>query len=1043
MNLTRSSLNNPAAILVIVALIFVFGAISIAKLPIQLTPDIEQPQITISTGWRSASPQEMESVIIEPQENVVKNTRGVTDVTTSINSGFGNITLTFAVGSDMQQAMLDVINKLNQAPPLPLDAIEPVVAAGGGRGGPNAASLLVKILDTNPNKNMGSYQKLIEDVVEPRLARIPGIGQVNLNSKRPKELRISFDPYQAAAMGIELGKISSTIARSADISGGFADVGRRQYTVRFIGQYDVSSLNDMIIGYQSQRPIFLKDIATIEETLVDRFGLTLRNGSPAYYITVTRNNDANTVKLLDDINLAINELNTGVLAEHGVTIDLSFDSSVHIRNALTLVKSNLGLGVLLALGVLWLFLRGLKPTLIIASTIPISLMVAFLGLSLFDRSLNVISLAGLAFAVGLVLDAAIIVQENIVRLRANGLKNHKAVLLGAFQVTGALFASTATSVAIFLPILFMQGIEGQLFSDLALTLSIAVVASLIAAITVLPIASKYWLKDLPKADPFEHYWQKITSLVMRLTNSSTKRYTWISILLGGSLAISALLVPKTDFMPRTPIDGFFFNISLPPGGNLNFIDKEMAQLVKARIQPHLTGEQLPKIKSYNFYSYGASFSGGFIYADDPSKVEELMTIVRSDILADLPDTQVYLFRGSMINVSGGGNGRSINLDIQGPNLEELMLTAQTGISAINQHMPGVSAQPIPGLSMAEPELQLIPNDRRIAQAGLNRNDVANAVRAFTDGLFVSEYFDGNNRMNIILRGSDWSNPDELATLPIYTPLAGVQTLGELTKIKRTVGPTQLRRVDGKRTISLRVSPPEDMSLEEAISTLNENVIPLMNQVLPNNATIKLSGNANKMKRAITDMITNFILALIILFLLMTALFKSAKDSLLVLLVMPMAVAGGVASLAILNLVTFQSLDLLTMIGFIILLGLVVNNAILLVDQTRVAEREGANRRVAVAQAVRIRARPVYMSTLTSIFGMLPLMVMPGVGAEIYRGLATVIVGGMAISAIFTLILLPSLLRLGEETDSGSFDNMNAKDLQIENLEKLQSKAVNG
>ncbi|WNC69786.1 efflux RND transporter permease subunit [Thalassotalea nanhaiensis] len=1042
MNLTRSSLNNPAAILVIVALIFVFGAISIAKLPIQLTPDIEQPQITISTGWRSASPQEMESMIIEPQENVVKNTRGVTDVTTSINSGFGNITLTFDVGTNMQQAMLDVINKLNQAPPLPLDAIEPVVAAGGGRGGPNAASLLVKILDNNPDKNMGNYQKLIEDVVEPRLARIPGIGQVNLNSKRPKELRISFDPYKAAAMGIELGKISSTIARSADISGGFADVGRRQYTVRFIGQFDVSSLNDMIIGYQSQRPIFLKDIASIEETLVDRFGLTLRNGNPAYYITVTRNNDANTVKLLDDINLAINELNSGVLAQHGVKIDLSFDSSVHIRNALTLVKSNLGLGVLLALGILWLFLRGLKPTLIIASTIPISLMVAFLGLSIFDRSLNVISLAGLAFAVGLVLDAAIIVQENIVRLRANGVKNHKAVILGAFQVTGALFASTATSVAIFLPILFMQGIEGQLFSDLALTLSIAVVASLVAAITVLPIASKFWLKDLPKADPFEHYWQKITNLVMRLTNSSMKRFTWIGLLLGGSIALSVILIPKTDFMPRTPIDGFFFNISLPPGGNLNFIDQEMAQLVKKRIQPHLTGEQLPKIKSYNFYSYGASFSGGFIYADDPSKVEELMNIVRSDILADLPDTQVYLFRGSMINVSGGGNGRSINLDIQGPNLEELMLTAQEGIGAISQNMPGVNAQPIPGLSMAEPELQLIPNDRRIAQAGLNRNDVANAVRAFTDGLFVSEYFDGNDRMNIILRGSQWSNPDELASLPIYTPLAGVQTLGELTQIKRTVGPTQLRRVDGKRTISLRVSPPEDMSLEEAISTLNEKVIPIMNKVLPANATIKLSGNANKMKQAITDMITNFVLALVILFLLMTALFKSAKDSMLVLLVMPMAVAGGVASLSLLNLVTFQSLDLLTMIGFIILLGLVVNNAILLVDQTRVAEYEGANRRVAVAQAVRIRARPVYMSTLTSIFGMLPLMVMPGVGAEIYRGLATVIVGGMAISAIFTLILLPSLLRLGEESNKGSFDNISAKDLHIDKLNNAQSTAVN-
>ncbi|WP_068546883.1 efflux RND transporter permease subunit [Thalassotalea crassostreae] len=1014
MNLTRSSLKNPAAILVIVALIFVFGAISIAKLPIQLTPDIEQPQITISTGWRSASPQEMESVIIEPQENVVKNTRGVTDVTTNINSGFGNITLTFDVGSNMQQAMLDVINNLNQAPPLPLDAMEPVVAAGGGRGGPNAASLLVKILDSNPNKDIASYQKLIEDVIEPRLSRIEGIGQVNLNSRRPKELRISFDPYSAAAMGIQVGNIANKIRRSADISGGFAEVGRRQYTVRFIGQYDVASFSDMIIGYQHQRPIYLKDIATIEETLVDKFGLTLRSGAPAYYITVTRNSDANTVELLDDINQVIHDLNSGILADNGLTIDLSFDSSVHIRNALTLVKSNLGLGVLLAFGILWLFLRGLKPTLIIATIIPISLMVAFLGLSLFNRSLNVISLAGLAFAVGLVLDAAIIVQENIVRLKANGVADHKAVIQGATQVTGALFASTATSVAIFLPILFMEGIEGQLFSDLALTLSIAVIASLVTAITVLPIASRYWLKTLPDADPFDHYWEKLTNLVMHLTSSTSKRFTWIALLLGGSIAISAMLIPKTDFMPRAPIDGFFFNIMMPPGGNLDFVEQEMALLVKNRIAPYLSGEKQPKIKSYNFSSYGANFSGGFIYSDDPSRVEELMAVVQNEVLAGLPDTSVFLFRGSMINVSGGGNGRSINIDIQGSNLDELMQTAQTGLGAINKHMPGVGARPIPGLSMAQPELRLIPNDRRIVQAGLNRGDVANAVRAFTDGLFVSEFFDGNDRMNVILRGSRWATPDELAALPIYTPLAGVQTLGELTQIVRTVGPTQLRRVDGKRTISLTVSPPENMSMEEALATLDEKVMAEMNAVLANDASIKLSGNANKMASAINDMLLNFVLALIILFLLMTALFRSAKDSILVLLVMPMAVAGGVTSLWLLNMVSFQSLDLLTMIGFIILLGLVVNNAILLVDQTRTAEAEGKSRRDAVKQAIRIRARPVYMSTLTSIFGMLPLMAMPGVGAEIYRGLATVIVGGMAISAIFTLILLPSLLRIGEQ-----------------------------
>ena len=1016
MNLTRSALKNPAAVIVIVALVLVFGCLSVVKLPIQLTPDIEQPQINIFTGWRNAAPEEMESVIIEPIENAVKNTTGVSKVTTNIQRGFGNVTLTFDVGADMQKAMLEVINNLNQAPPLPLDAIEPVVAAGGGRGGPQTASLMIKTLPDNPITDLGAYQKLIEDVVRPRFSRIQGLAQVNLASHRPRELRITFDAKRAASLGLSIGSISSTISRANDVSAGVADVGRRQYTVRFAGQYSIDNLTEMIIGYSGNRAIYLKDIATVENTLVDRFGFSLRSGQPAYYFTLTRQNDANTVALLDQINIAIKELNEGPLKAAGLTIDLSFDSSVHIRNALELVQNNLGLGVVLALIILWLFLRGWRNTLIIATTIPISLMVAFIALSVFDRSLNVISLAGLAFSVGLVLDAAIIVQENITRLRSSGVDNQKAVLKGALQVTGALFASTATSVAIFLPILFMEGIEGQLFSDLALTLSIAVIASLVSAITILPIASKFLLGNQSDVDPLKHYWQKLTNLVMTLTNSSLKRFSWISLLIGGSLVLTITLTPRTDFMPRAPIDGFFFSLNMPPGGNVDFVEHEMTNIVKARLAPYLSGELTPKIKSYNFYSNGSANTGGFIYADDPTRVEELMQVVRTKIFHNLPDTQAFLFRGSMINVSGGGNGRTIDIDINGPDIDTLMAVAQTGIGAINEHMQNTTAFPIPSLSLSEPELKLIPNDQRITQAGLTRHDVANAVRAYTSGLFINEYFDGNDRVNVILRSTPWQTPDELAAMPIYSPFAGIQTIGELTNLERTAGPTQLRRVDGKRTISIQVSPPATMSLEEALIILNEKVVPKMNENLPADSAIILSGNANKMAAAINDMAQNFVLALIILFLLMTALFKSAKDAMLVLLVMPLAVAGGVLGLNVLNQFTFQSLDLLTMIGFIILLGLVVNNAILLVDQTRYAQREGLDQRGAVAQAIRIRARPVYMSTLTSLFGMLPLMLMPGVGSEIYRGLATVIVGGMLVSAIFTLVLFPALLRLGEKND---------------------------
>ncbi|KPV94834.1 Multidrug resistance protein MdtC [Pseudoalteromonas sp. P1-9] len=1017
MNITRSSLKKPASVLVILVLIMLFGTISIFKLPIQLTPDIEQPQITIISGWRQAAPEEIESVIIEPLENAVKNTPGALEVNTQINQGQGFINLTFAVGSDMQEAMLNVLNSLNQAPPLPLDAMDPIVTAGGnagpGSGGPTAATLLVVPTESSGHLDMARYQKQIDELIQPRLAKIPGVAFVNLASERPRELRVTFDPHKAAALGISLNQISQTLASSTDTSGGIADVGRRQYTVRFTGQYDLDNMAQMRIGYSGERAIFLGDVAKIENTVTDRRAMTLRNGKPAYYITLTRANESNTVAVLDELNATIKELNEGILAQEGLAIELSYDASVHIRNALQLVKSNLGLGVLLACGILWLFFRGWRTTLIIASTIPVSLMVAFLALSIFNRSLNVVSLAGLAFAVGLVLDAAIIVQENITRLMQAGMARKQAVLKGAVQVSGALFASTATSVAIFLPILFMAGIEGQLFSDLALTLSIAVIASLISAISIIPIASKYLLSNENNDDQFHAYWRRLTNLIMRLTSTRTKQVSWVVGLLGGAVLVTYTLVPQTDFMPRAPTDGFFYSLVTPAGANIDYMEEELAEKVKQRLMPYYLGEKSPAIKDFNFYVFGSN-AGGFIYSADAQRVEELMQVAREEIFAELPDTQVFLFRGSMIQVANGGNGRTLSIDLQGSNMEQLMSTAQLALAEVKKAMPKAMAQPQPSLNMAEPELRLTPNDRRITQAGLTRRDVASAVQAFTSGMFISEYFDGNERMNVILRANPWQSPEELASLPITTPLAGVQTLGELATIERTVGPSQLRRVNGYRTVSIQITPPNDMSLQQAQKILTEQVMPVVRENLPRSANAILAGNAQKMNSAIEEMAYNFVLALFILFLLMTALFKSARDSLLVLLVMPLAVAGGILALAALNVVSFQSLDLLTMIGFIILLGLVVNNAILLVDQTRQGERGGLSRREAVENAVLIRARPVYLSTLTSLFGMLPLMIMPGVGSEIYRGLATVIVGGMAISAMFTLILMPSLLLLGKQ-----------------------------
>jgi multidrug efflux pump subunit AcrB len=441
----------------------------------------------------------------------------------------------------------------------------------------------------------------------------------------------------------------------------------------------------------------------------------------------------------------------------------------------------------------------------------------------------------------------------------------------------------------------------------------------------------------------------------------------------------------------------------------------MGDVVAERLAPYVSGEKQPAIKHYFFVAYnGGVFMGA--RATDSSRAKELVAVINSAIRG-FPDTIAFAKQSSLFGGSRGG--RTVDMDIQGRDLDRLLEAAGAGFAALQREWPEASVTPSPGLELAEPELRLVPDERRIAEAGWNREVVAQVSRAIGDGLYVGDYFDGEERLDIIVRADSWDTPEEMAAIPLATPQAGVLPYGELVKVVRTAGPDKLRRLDRRRTVSLRVTPPEGVTLEETIVYLKENIEPVVREYLPEGGGIRYGGAADKFDEALINLSSSFVLALIILYLLMSALFHSFRDSLLVLLVLPLATVGGVIALWLLNLTGFQPLDLLTMIGFIILLGLVVNNAILLVYQTRTAERQGVERRLAVEQAVRLRLRPILMTTLTSVFGMLPLLLMPGAGTELYRGLAGVIVGGMLVSTVFTLLLLPAMLRGGESAPAAA------------------------
>ena len=1012
MPLTRLGLSNPVAVAVGCILLLIFGLISLIRLPVQMTPNIDRPNISISTGWRAAAPAEIESEILEPQEDQLRDVPGLQRMTSTASQGSGSINLEFDVGADLNRALIEVINRLNQVSRYPADVTEPTVRVGSDQFGDTVAWFAILPVEGN-TRPIIEYQDFLNEVVRERIERIPGVSSATPRGGRPFEIRIEFDPYQAAAIGVDLTRIGTRLGQNADTSGGFQEVGRRQYTLRFAGQYEIADLQNLVLEWRDGRPVYLGDVATVERVMRDTSGVMTQNASPSIAMNVIAEPGVNLLTVMDELKATIEELHRTHLDAAGLQMIQVSDDTIYISQSIRMVITNLVIGMLLAVLVLWWFFRRARATMMVALAIPLCLCFAFLVLDGSGRTLNVISLAGLAFATGMVLDAAIVVLENIVRQRELGRAPLEASDRGASQVWGALLASTTTTVAIFLPVLFLQDEAGQLFADLAVVISAAVIASLLVAIIVLPTASYVLLGDGKLEDRKKHWWLKASDWVMRLTNTPRQRWSWIAGLTVVPLTIGLLLVPPADYLPEGKQNFMFGFLVTPSGLGTETAERELVNVINDRLRPHLQGEKHPAIES-TFLGYFGSGAFLGIRAANDDEVDELRDIVNGEIIAGFPDTFGAANRRPIF---GGRGGRSIAMDLQASDFEDLLEAGQVGFINIPQALEGSNVRPQPALELAEPELRLVPDDRRIAELGWTRSDVATLIRAFGDGAFLGDYFDGDRRLDVIMRGEGWLTPEELMAMPLATPSGRTATLGELTRLERTAGPNSIRRVDRSRTLTLQITPPPGMPMETALNILETEVEPLVRAALPPDGVITYRGTAEALNETLGNLAGSFVLAIVILYLLISALFRSFKDSLLVLLTIPMATVGGIVALRLVDAIYGQPMDMLTMIGFVILLGLVVNNAILLVYRARDAEREGKHRREAVREAVALRLRPILMSTFTSLFGMLPLLLLPGAGTELYRGLAAVIVGGLSISTLFTLILLPSLLRVNEDAQT--------------------------
>ena len=1034
MKLVDSSIKRPVSVAVGVLLVALFGFISLFRIPIQLIPDVDRPVITVGTFWPGASPEEIEQEIVQRQEEELKSLEGLVEMTSESADSRGSISLEFNVGVDPDATLLKVSNKLNQVSGYPADAEQPTISTGGGQAsGAITWIILDKRADHPDPIDVERYRDFTEEVIETALERVPGVSQSNVFGGFERELQVIVDPQALAARQLTVDQMAAAIQReNANISAGSFDEGKRRYIVRTVGQFKAPrDVEEVVIRATDGTRVRVGDIARVRLGYERSTATVRQKGSPVIAVNAQRETGANVLEVMAGIRQTIVALNEGPLAREGLRLTQVYDETVYIESAIDLVQNNIFVGGLLAIVVLFLFLRSISSVTIIATAIPISIVGTFLSMYLLGRNINVVSLAGMSFAVGMVVDNAIVALENIYRHRQMGKARFEAAYDGAREVWGALLASTLTTVAIFLPIVFVKDEAGQLFRDIALAVSCSVALSLVVAITVIPAMANKIIggggrDGAPKApNLLDRLGGGVRTFfadsVYRISGSTALRLLVVFGLIGGSLVVAWQLVPKTEYLP-TGNRNLVFSILLPPPGynldELIGVGQQLEDSIRPRWEAQPGSEEAAAlddllIKNMFFVAFGrTAFMGATAQQDQRAK--ELIPVIQGPIFG-VPGLFGFVIQPGLFQ--GIGGGRTIDVVISGPQLERLVGLGGQIFGQTMGALPGAQVRPIPSLDLGNPEVRIVPDRVRAAQLGLSARQIGLAVNALMDGVKIDDYQHQGEEIDLVLRGSkDWFRTQDIGNLPLYTPGGRMVPLSAVAEVQLTSGPEQINRVERSRAITIQVSPPEEVPLETALEIIETQIVqPLIDQgQLAPPYNIRLAGTADDLKRTRQALQWNFILALVITYLLMAALFESFLYPFVIMLSVPPATAGGILGLRAINLAYgLQPLDVLTMLGFVILIGVVVNNAILIVHQTLNNLRaDGAgNHQEAIRDAVAARVRPIFMSVITSVCGMMPLVLFPGAGSELYRGLGSVVIGGLIVSTLFTLLLVPTFLSL--------------------------------
>ncbi len=1103
-SIVEFAIKQPISVAVGVILIIIAGLLTLNTVSIRMSPEVDSVVISVSTGWQSASPEQIESDIIEEQEAQLGELKGLVSMTSISSAGLGEIRLEFETGTDIDSALAEVTRKLNEVPNYPSAAVSQPEVKGID---PDSVDYIawIGLASTDPDFDASTLYDFMDRRMKPIFERLEGISEVGVIGSREAEVLVKVDPVELAQRGLNWANLVDAIQLSnGNFSGGLLPEGKNNYKLRAVGRfYDAESVKGLVIRRDESGPVYLGDIADVELSYKESTGWVRARGQKMSFFNFQLQSGANVIDTMELIKDQVAEFNKpgGALEQYAKSRNMNgtlelvqvYDATVYVKEAVVLVRDNILLGGVLAIITLLLFLRSLRTIGIIAIAIPISIIGTIVAMIALGRSINIVSLAGMAFAVGMVVDNSIVVIENIFRHMEMRKSVARAALDGTKEVADAVLASSLTTVVVFLPILLIKEDAGQLFQDIAYAIMSAVVLSFVVAITVIPTLASRYLKapkkkdDTAKSKSNSTSWNPLVQIpnlvyhaVYAITGSWLLRIGVVVFFITITVIGIKVLTPPLDYLPRGNRNIVFGIMVPPPGYNLDkmaVIGDRLEETLrpyweatenKFQVETILEGgtptvkderksiqtvdsegEPLevtpPPLNNYFMATFGGILFHGAI-SEDPRLVTDVVTLMNEAANPTVaPDVFGFAFQPSVFR-TGGQTGSAIKIDLMGENQDNINRAAMALFGSLfGEYGPG-SVTPEPNnFMLPAPEIRATPKDERLRELGLTRRDVGLAMQANGDGiLLVRQYEVGGELKDIKLITPGALSADPLQALresPIATNEGYIVDLESVANVDYVRSPDKIKHVDRRRAVTLEFTPPVDLPLEDAIGIINDRVSDFRaDGTFSPDVDVQLAGSAGKLAilqrilmgdgTFIGTITSSLFLALTVVYLLMVVLFQNWLYPLVIMITVPLAVLGGFVGLSIVHewssthrYLPVQNMDVLTILGFVILAGTVVNNAILIVYQTLGFVSGNAEDsdvdfnpdtitvREAIAMGVKSRVRPILMSIMTSVLGMLPLVILPGSGSELYRGLGAVIVGGMIVSTVFTLFLIPTVLSM--------------------------------